>query len=71
MPAGTVRRVTAHEPDEDAGAPDMYTTAGKLADLKRRYHEAVTASGEAAIEKQHARGKMTARERIDQLLDHG
>ncbi|OUD80800.1 putative propionyl-CoA carboxylase beta chain 5 [Clavibacter michiganensis subsp. michiganensis] len=49
----------------------MYTTAGKLADLKRRYHEAVTASGEAAIEKQHARGKMTARERIDQLLDHG
>ncbi|GAB7302501.1 acyl-CoA carboxylase subunit beta [Clavibacter michiganensis] len=63
--------MTAHEPDEDAGAPDMYTTAGKLADLKRRYHEAVTASGEAAIEKQHARGKMTARERIDQLLDHG
>ncbi len=29
----------------------MYTTAGKLADLKVRYHEAVTASGEAAIEK--------------------
>ena len=47
------------------------TTAGKLADLKVRYHEAVTASGEAAIEKQHAKGKKTARERIAQLLDQG
>jgi propionyl-CoA carboxylase beta chain len=55
----------------DSDAPDMYTTAGKLADLKRRYHEAVTASGEAAIAKQHAKGKMTARERITELLDAG
>ncbi len=47
------------------------TTAERLADLRDRYHEAVTASGAAAIEKQHARGKKTARERIDQLLDHG
>lgn len=57
-------------PDE-SDAPDLYTTAGKLADLKQRYHEAVTASGEAAIAKQHARGKMTARERIAELLDPG
>ncbi len=56
---------------DDTTKPDLYTTAGKLADLKHRYHEAVTASGEAAIEKQHKRGKKTARERIDQLLDHG
>ncbi|HEU5222588.1 MAG TPA: acyl-CoA carboxylase subunit beta [Candidatus Lumbricidophila sp.] len=49
----------------------MATTAAKLADLKRRYHEAVTASGEAAIAKQHAKGKLTARERIDELLDPG
>lgn len=54
-----------------ASAPDMYTTAGKLADLKNRYHEAVTASGETAIAKQHAKGKKTARERIEQLLDPG
>ena len=47
------------------------TTAERLADLKDRYHEAVTASGAAAIEKQHAKGKKTARERIEQLLDHG
>ena len=52
-------------------APDIMTTAGKLADLKVRYHEAVTASGEAAIAKQHAKGKKTARERIEQLLDQG
>ncbi|MCU1420125.1 MAG: methylmalonyl-CoA carboxyltransferase [Mycetocola sp.] len=57
-------------PDE-TDAPDLYTTAGKLADLKQRYHEAVTASGEAAVAKQHAKGKMTARERIAELLDPG
>ncbi|MBD8139253.1 MULTISPECIES: acyl-CoA carboxylase subunit beta [unclassified Frigoribacterium] len=57
-------------PPTDA-APDLHTTAGKLADLKARYHEAVTASGEAAIAKQHAKGKKTARERIDELLDPG
>lgn len=51
--------------------PDLSTTAGKLADLKARYHEAVLASGEAAIAKQHAKGKQTARERIAQLLDPG
>ncbi|GAB3384887.1 acyl-CoA carboxylase subunit beta [Humibacter soli] len=54
---------------QDAG-PDV-STAGKIADLKLRYHEAVTASGQAAIEKQHAKGKLTARERIDLLLDPG
>jgi propionyl-CoA carboxylase beta chain len=59
-------------PDNAAAPPpDMLTTAGKLADLKVRYHEAVTASGASAIEKQHAKGKKTARERIEQLLDQG
>ncbi|WP_111718584.1 acyl-CoA carboxylase subunit beta [Homoserinimonas sp. OAct 916] len=50
---------------------DLYTTAGKIADLKNRYHEAVTAPSAVAVEKQHAKGKMTARERIELLLDHG
>ena len=54
-----------------ARTPDLTTTAGKLADLTARYHEAVTASGEAAIQKQHSRGKKTARERVDELLDQG
>ncbi|MDO9063270.1 MAG: acyl-CoA carboxylase subunit beta [Microbacterium sp.] len=55
----------------DGRIPDLSTTAGKLQDLQHRYHEAVLASGEAAVAKQHARGKKTARERIEQLLDRG
>ena len=51
--------------------PDFSTTAGKIADLRQRYHEAVHAAGETAIEKQHAKGKKTARERIELLLDAG
>src|SRR5882762_7107063 len=52
-------------------SPDPHTTAGKLADLERRYDEAVHAGSARAVEKQHARGKKTARERIDVLLDEG
>jgi propionyl-CoA carboxylase beta chain len=47
------------------------STSDRIAELKVRYHEAVTASGEAAQEKQHAKGKLTARERINELLDQG
>ncbi len=50
---------------------DTTTTAGKLADLKRRVAEVAHAGSERAIEKQHARGKKTARERIAMLLDEG
>jgi propionyl-CoA/long-chain acyl-CoA carboxylase carboxyl transferase subunit len=50
---------------------DVHTTAGKLADLNRRIDEAVHAGSEAAVEKQHARGKKTARERVELLLDPG
>jgi len=48
---------------------DPHSTAGKLADLERRYDEAVHAGSERAVEKQHAKGKKTARERIAILLD--
>ncbi len=51
--------------------PDIHTTAGKLADLYRRNDEAVHAGSERAVAKQHAKGKKTARERIDLLLDAG
>ena len=50
---------------------DIHTTAGKLADLDARMDEAVHAGSAAAVEKQHARGKLTARERVDLLLDPG
>jgi propionyl-CoA carboxylase beta chain len=51
--------------------PDLHTTAGRLADLTRRLDEAAHAGSARAVDKQHARGKQTARERIDQLLDPG
>jgi propionyl-CoA carboxylase beta chain len=50
---------------------DLHTTAGKIADLERRRYEAVHAGSAAAVEKQHARGKLTARERVGLLLDEG
>jgi propionyl-CoA carboxylase beta chain len=50
---------------------NLHTTAGKLEDLRRRLDEAVHAGSARAVEKQHARGKKTARERIDMLLDEG
>jgi propionyl-CoA carboxylase beta chain len=56
---------------DEAGEPYPHTTAGKIADLDKRRHEAIHAGSERAVETQHARGKMTARERIDKLLDPG
>ncbi|APF40435.1 acyl-CoA carboxylase subunit beta [Neomicrococcus aestuarii] len=54
----------------DAGASiDLTTTAGKIADFRRRETESQLPSGQAAVDKQHDRGKHTARERIDLLLD--
>ncbi len=56
---------------ESGAAPDIHTTAGKLADLRRRVAEVAHAGSERAIDKQHARGKKTARERLELLLDEG
>jgi propionyl-CoA carboxylase beta chain len=50
---------------------DIHTTAGKLADFRRRVDEAVHAGSERAVEKQHAKGKKTARERLEALMDEG
>ena len=60
--------MTATEKDAEQ---DIHTTAGKIADLERRIDEAVHAGSARAVEKQHKRGKGTARERIDLLLDEG
>ncbi len=48
---------------------DIHTTVGKIADLRERLDEAVHAGSARAVERQHAKGKLTARERIDALLD--
>jgi propionyl-CoA carboxylase beta chain len=49
--------------------PETYEE--KAAQLQELRHEAIHAGSEAAVEKQHAKGKMTARERIEKLLDPG
>ena len=49
---------------------DIHTTAGKIADLEARRNDAASRRSEA-VDKQHARGKLTAMERIERLLDEG
>jgi propionyl-CoA carboxylase beta chain len=50
-------------------APETYEE--KLAQLKELKYEAIHAGSESAVEKQHAKGKYTARERLEKLLDPG
>jgi len=58
-PAGTVNGPT----------PDRETTSAKLDRLRQLRSEARLGGGERRIEQQHTRGKLTARERVDLLLD--
>ena len=59
------------DPTAQDPGPDPHTTAGKLADLHRRIDEAVHVGNAGAVERQHAKGRQTARERIEALLDEG
>ena len=43
----------------------------KLSYLRELREAAINSASDAAVEKQHARGKMTARERLEKLLDPG
>jgi propionyl-CoA carboxylase beta chain len=43
----------------------------RIAELARLRHESTLGGGEARIRAQHERGKLTARERVDLLLDEG
>ena len=43
----------------------------KLEELRRRREEALLGGGKKRIDEQHAKGKLTARERLDLLLDAG
>lgn len=49
----------------------MSATLSKIKDLHARTAKVMAAGGEKRVEKQHAAGKMTARERIEVLLDAG
>jgi acetyl-CoA carboxylase carboxyltransferase component len=48
-----------------------HTMADRLEDLAGRKEQALQAGSSVAIERHHDKGKMTARERIDYLLDDG
>jgi len=73
--------IGAHADDtehgDDAGAPageagvHASTTAEKLAYLRSVREQARLGGGARRIEAQHAKGKLTARERLDLLLDRG
>ena len=75
-PANAYRTISAARKGAHATLPlvsdiDIHTTAGKVSDLEQRLEAAVHAGSQRAIEKQHARGKQTARERVAHLLDEG
>jgi acetyl-CoA carboxylase carboxyltransferase component len=49
----------------------QHSMSDRLDDLRKRREEALHAGSERAVERQHAKGKLLARERIDYLLDDG
>ena len=65
MPKGSGHRYRRHM------EIDIHTTQGKIADLGVRIQAALHPSSAASVEKVHAQGKMTARERVLALLDEG
>ena len=59
------------QPQQSPAVPDLHTTAGKLAQLQHKIDEAVHAGSSKAVDAQHSRGKLTARERVEAFLDAG
>lgn len=51
--------------------PDLKTTAGKIEDLDQRVTESLNPLGEGAVDGGQEAGQLTARTRIDALLDAG
>jgi propionyl-CoA carboxylase beta chain len=65
------RAARAKAPRPTAPTDGERTTAGKLARLRTLRDQTRLGGGEARIRQQHARGKLTARERLDLLFDDG
>jgi len=62
----------ADVPDAASAAPPPgKTVEDKIEELQRHKGEAIHAGSQKAVERQHAKGKLTARERIEILLDPG
>ncbi len=49
----------------------LHSMQDRVAELRERKDEALHAGSQRAVQRQHEKGKMTARERIDYLLDEG
>ncbi|MEQ9232062.1 MAG: carboxyl transferase domain-containing protein, partial [Cyclobacteriaceae bacterium] len=57
--------------EKPKSASVITTTKEKTERLEKMNQEALLGGGQARIDKQHEKGKLTARERIDLLLDKG
>jgi propionyl-CoA carboxylase beta subunit len=55
----------------DAAPHPVTAVQARIAELRRRVEEALHAGPARAVERQHAKGKKTARERLELLLDPG
>src|SRR6266545_2275696 len=62
---------TEEERAAKSGRPAPRSITERIEELRRRKAETLAGGGEEAVRKQHARGKLTARERLDLLLDKG
>ena len=63
MTSTSETHVEAHVEAKAEHHIDIHTTAGKLAELRKRTDETLHPVGETVVEKVHAKGKLTARER--------
>jgi propionyl-CoA carboxylase beta chain len=61
----------ADDPTAAPPAPKPHPITERLEQLGKLKEEALHAGSEAAVRRQHDKGKLTARERIDLLLDPG
>jgi acetyl-CoA carboxylase carboxyltransferase component len=63
--------IREREQTGEKGAPEPESTAAKLEHLRELREQAALGGGPKRIEQQHARNKLTARERLELLLDPG
>src|SRR5579862_3532338 len=63
--------MTTSERSTPQETPELKSTSQKLAELHRLKEGAMLGGGTKRIETQHKKGKLTARERLDLLLDPG
>ena len=72
LAAGPSARIPGPNPGlGSVGAMSEHPMTERLAQLAERKEQALHAGSERSVERQHSKGKMLARERIDYLLDEG